>query len=118
MAHCNTTFQQMLKFNPRDHFSGLEQGHGTGRQARSFTLWNQLVHMVFIQLTVRTSLRDGVASLKARFKILYHLGARPVARSTFADANNWRPASFFEALFGLMYPQKRRVFGCSGGVPR
>jgi hypothetical protein len=26
-----------------------------------------------------------------------------VARSTFADANNRRPASFFEALFGLMY---------------
>ena len=28
---------------------------------------------------------------------------RPVARSTFADANNRRPASFFAALFGLMY---------------
>jgi hypothetical protein len=81
----------------------LEQEHGTGRQARSFTRWNQLVHLVFIQLTARASLRDGVASLKARFKNLYHLGARPVARSTFADANNRRPASFFEALFGVMY---------------
>jgi putative transposase len=81
----------------------LEQEHSTGRQARSFTRWNQLVHLVFIQLTARTSLRDGVASLKARFKNLYHLGARPAARSTFADANNRRPASFFEALFGLMY---------------
>jgi hypothetical protein len=26
-----------------------------------------------------------------------------VPRSTFADANNQRPASFFEALLGLMY---------------
>jgi len=103
MAHCNTIFQQMLKLIPRHHFSRLEQEHGTGRQARSFTRWNQLVHLVFIQLTARASLRDGVASLKARFKNLYHLGARPVARSTFADANNRRPASFFEALFGLMY---------------
>ena len=103
MAHCNTIFQQMLKLIPRHHFSRLEQEHSTGRQARSFTRWNQLVHLVFIQLTARTSLRDGVASLKARFKNLYHLGARPVARSTFADANNRRPASFFEALFGLMY---------------
>jgi hypothetical protein len=93
----------MLKLIPRHHFSRLEQEHGTGRQARSFTRWNQLVHLVFIQLTARASLRDGVASLKARFKNLYHLGARPVARSTFADANNRRPASFFEALFGLMY---------------
>jgi putative transposase len=93
----------MLKLIPRHHFSRLEQEHGTGRQARSFTRWNQLVHLVFIQLTARASLRDGVASLKARFKNLYHLGARPVARSTFADANNRRPASFFEALFGVMY---------------
>jgi putative transposase len=93
----------MLKLIPRHHFSRLEQEHGTGRQARSFTRWNQLVHLVFIQLTARASLRDGVASLKARFKNLYHLGAWPVARSTFADANNRRPASFFEALFGVMY---------------
>jgi hypothetical protein len=50
----------------------LEQEHSTGRQARSFTRWNQLVHLAFIQLTARTSLRDGVASLKARFKNLYH----------------------------------------------
>jgi hypothetical protein len=103
MAHCNTIFQQMLKLIPRHHFARLEQEHGTGRQARSFTRWNQLVHLVFIQLTARASLRDGVASLKARFKDLYHLGARPVARSTFADANNRRPASFFEALFYVMY---------------
>jgi putative transposase len=56
-----------------------------------------------MQLTARASLRDGISSLKARGKSLYHLGVKPVARSTFADANNQRPASFFEALFGLMY---------------
>jgi hypothetical protein len=50
MAHCNTIFQQMLKLIPRHHFCRLEQEHGTGRQARSFTRWNQLVHLVFIQL--------------------------------------------------------------------
>jgi len=103
MAHCNTIFHQMLKLIPRHHFARLEQEHGTGRKARSFTRWHQLVHLLFMQLTARASLRDGVASMKARFKNLYHLGAKPVARSTFADANNRRPASFFEALFTLMY---------------
>jgi len=38
----------MLKLIPRHHFCRLEQEHGTGRQARSFTRWNQLVHLVFI----------------------------------------------------------------------
>ena len=103
MAHCNTIFHQMLKLIPRHHFAKLEAEHGTGRKARSFTRWSQLVHLLSMQLTARVSLRDGVSSLKARIKSLYHLGVKPVARSTFADANNQRPASFFEALFGLMY---------------
>ncbi len=103
MAHCNTIFHQMLKLIPRHHFAKLEAEHGTGRKARSFTRWSQLVHLLSMQLTARVSLRDGVSSLKARVKSLYHLGVKPVARSTFADANNQRPATFFEALFGLMY---------------
>jgi Transposase DDE domain/Domain of unknown function (DUF4372) len=93
----------MLKLIPRHHFSKLEREHGTGRPPRTFSRWHQLVHLIFMQVTSRASLRDGVAALKARFSNLYHLGVRPVARSTFADANNRRPASFFEALFGLMY---------------
>jgi hypothetical protein len=103
MAHCNTIFHQMLKLIPRHHFAKLEAEHSTGRKARSFTRWSQLVHLLSMQLTARVSLRDGVSSLKARIKSLYHLGIKPVARSTFADANHQRPASFFEALFGLMY---------------
>lgn len=103
MAHCNTIFHQMLKLIPRHVFAKLEAEHGTGRKARTFTRWSQLVHLLSMQLTARASLRDGIASLKARLKSLYHLGVKPVARSTFADANNNRPASFFEALFGAMY---------------
>ena len=103
MAHCNTIFHQMLKLIPRHHFGKLETEHGTGRKARSFTRWSQLVHLLSMQLTARVSLRDGVSSLKARIKSLYHLGVKPVPRSTFADANNQRPASFYEALFSLMY---------------
>jgi len=93
----------MLKLIPRHHFAKLEAEHGNGRKARSFTRWSQLVHLLSMQLTARASLRDGVASLKARVKSLYHLGVKPVPRSTFADANRHRPASFFEALFALMY---------------
>jgi Transposase DDE domain/Domain of unknown function (DUF4372) len=103
MAHCNTIFHQMLKLIPRHHFAKLEAEHGTGRKARSFSRWSQLVHLLSMQLTARASLRDGIVSLKARLKSLYHLGVKPVARSTFADANSQRPASFFAALFALMY---------------
>jgi putative transposase len=93
----------MLKLIPRHLFAKLEAEHGTGRKARTFNRWSQLVHLLAMQLMARVSLRDCVSSLKARLKSLYHLGVRPVARSTFADANHKRPASFFEALFGLVY---------------
>lgn len=109
MAHCNTIFGQMLKLIPRHHFSTLEEHYGTGRAARSFSRWDQFVHLLFMQLTGRVSLRDGIAGLKARVRSLYHLGVRAVARSTFADANNRRPAAFFEALFGRCYQRCQPV---------
>jgi len=102
----------MLKLIPRHHFSRLEREHGTGLPPRIFSRWHQLVHLIFMQVTSRASLRDGVAALKARFTNLYHLGVRPVARSTFADANNRRPASFFAAIFALMYQR------CLAPAPR
>ncbi|MCK9375571.1 MAG: DUF4372 domain-containing protein, partial [Syntrophobacterales bacterium] len=67
------------------------------------TIFHQMLKLISMQLTARASLRDGIASLKARIKSLYHLGVKPVARSTFSDANNGRPASFFAAIFAHMY---------------
>jgi hypothetical protein len=107
MAHCNTVFHQMLKFIPRHRFADLEKEHGTGRKARKFSRWNQFVALMFMQITARASLRDSVESLGVRNRFLYHLGLRDVCRSTFSDANNKRPASFFKALFDLTYQQCR-----------
>jgi hypothetical protein len=62
---------------------------------------------MFMQLTGRASLRDGIQSINSRAQNLYHVGAKPVSRSTFADANNMRPASFYEALFEKAYQHCR-----------
>jgi len=97
----------MLKIISRHDFSTLEKRHGTGRKARTFSRWNQFVHLMFMQLTARASLRDGIQSLTSRAKNLYHLGGKPVSRSTFADANAKRPSSFYESLFQKMYNQCR-----------
>jgi putative transposase len=58
MAHCTTIFAQMPKLIPRHHFPSLEQQYGTGRAAGSFSRWDQFVHLLFMQLTGRASLRD------------------------------------------------------------
>ena len=109
MAHCNTLFHSMLNFIPRHQFAALENQHSTGRKFRNFSRWNQFTHLMFMQLTGRASLRDGIQSMNSRARDLYHLGAKPVARATFADANNMRPASFYQALFEKMYQRCRIV---------
>ncbi|MBM4289062.1 MAG: DUF4372 domain-containing protein [Deltaproteobacteria bacterium] len=58
MAHYNTIFHQMLKLIPRHHFAKLEAEHGTGRKARSFSRWSQLVHLLSMQLTARAESED------------------------------------------------------------
>src|SRR4030042_875316 len=70
MAHCNTIFHQMLKLIPRHDFAKLETEHGTGRQARSFTRWSQLVHLLSMQLTARACLR-GCQPLAPKHKFRF-----------------------------------------------
>lgn len=109
MAHRNTIFHSMLNFIPRHQFAALENLHSTGRKSRKFSRWNQFVHLMFMQLTGRASLRDGIQSMNSRVRDLYHLGAKPVARATFADANNKRPASLYQALFEKLYQHCRMI---------
>jgi len=109
MAHNNTLFHSMLKIIPRHEFSILEQRHSTGRKARSFTRWNQFVHLMFMQITSRSSLRDGIQSITSKARNLYHIGSKPVSRSTFADANAKRPSTFYEELFQKMYKRCKPI---------
>lgn len=109
MAHHNTLFHSMLSVIPRHQFEALEKQHSTARPAREFSRWNQFVHLMFMQLTGRSSLRDGIQAMNSRFTNLYHLGAKPVARSTFADANHTRPASLYASLFERIYQRCRII---------
>ena len=107
VAHSNTVFHQLLSMIPRHIFSTLERKHITGRKPRVFSLWSQFCALTFIQVAARRSMRDGLRNLEAASSHLYHLGMRRVARSTFSDANNSRPAAFFKDLFGEMYAKCR-----------
>lgn len=112
MAHSTTLFSQMLSQIPRHLFQKLEARHKTGRASRKFGFKEQFTVMAFIQLAARRSMRDGLRCLEAAKKRLYHWGLKPVARSTFADANNARPVDFFKDMFAEMYTL------CAKSAPR
>ena len=78
--------------------------YGTEARVRHFGCRQQLICMVFAQLTWREGLRDIVTCLNARPEALYHLGfSEPLARSTLAEANEQRDWRLWEDLAkGLM----------------
>ena len=118
MAHRNTIFRQLLQLLDRNAFDAIERkGFQPKRKYRTLTRWGQLVAMMFAHITDRSSLRDIEKQFRFKAYNLYHLGIRPVKRSTLADANNTRPAGFFESLFRHQYakcvnfaPKKRFRF--------
>jgi putative transposase len=104
MAHSSTIFSQLLQLVSKHYFKRIEQeGFKPGRKPRSLTRWGQFVAMMFAHLSGRSSLRDIASQLGAQARRLYHLGVKGVKRSTPSDANQDRPAEFFESVFHHLY---------------
>lgn len=99
MSHHNTAFHQLLKPLSRHDFEGLARIHHKGQKLRSASRWDQFIGMAMSQLSGRQSLRDIQSNLEAQQDKLYHLGAKPIARSTLARLNEQQPADLYEALF-------------------
>ena len=73
------------------------------------TRFSQFVALSTAHLAGRHSLRDVVANLAAQGSRLYHLGARPVSRSSLARVNEEQPYTLYESLFGKLYERCRRI---------
>ena len=99
MSHHNTAFQQLLKPLCRHEFEKLAKTHHAGQKLRSVSRWDQFIGMAMSQLSGRQSLRDIQSNLEAQQHKLYHLGAKPIARSSLARLNENQPAELYQALF-------------------
>lgn len=99
MSHSNTAFHQLLKPISRHEFETLAKQHHSGQKLRSATRWDQFIGMAMSQLSGRQSLRDIESNLESQQGKLYHLGAKPIARSTLARLNEKQPAELYQRLF-------------------
>ena len=75
---------------------------GTEYHARGFSSWSHFVAMPFGQLAGIDSLRGIEAGLATQSKYLYHLGVKPIHRSTLAYANEHRSHELFKKIFEWM----------------
>ena len=90
---------------------------------KHFICWNQLLTLMFGQLSGRESLRDLVTVLDAHQSKCYHLGlgARPASRNAVSLANQTRDCRIFEEFASFMMEEAGRecavdVFGLDGNV--
>ena len=99
MSHHNTAFHQLLKPLSRHEFERLAKQHHSGQKLRSATCWDQFIGMSMSQLSGRQSSPDIQSNLESQQDKLYHLGAKPIARSTLARINETQPAELYQSVF-------------------
>ena len=99
MSHPNTEFHQLLKPLSRHEFEAEAKRHHAGQKLRSASRWDQFIGMAQSQLSGRQSLRDIQSNLQAQQHKLYHLGAKPIVRSTLARLNERPPTKLYENVF-------------------
>ena len=104
-------FAQLIEFLDNNKFRHLVDKYDGNRYVKHFTCWNQLLAMMFGQLSNRESLRDLIVAFEAHRAKQYHLGLgrKPIAKTTFASANQNRDYRIFED-FAHQKTDKHNVF--------
>ena len=102
MRHQNSVFHCVLKHVPWHEFDRLVAVFAADARVRRLTSKDQLVALLYGQLSGAASLREIVAGLESHAARLYHVGADRVRRSTLSDANALRPSALFAELLAVM----------------
>ncbi|RPH34457.1 MAG: IS4 family transposase [Bacteroidales bacterium] len=90
-------FTQLTDFLPKRVFDCIVTRYSGDKKVRHFSCWNQMLCMVFGQLTSRDSLRDLIVAIEAHNRKTYHLGfGKSVTRSNLSKANESRNSKIFE----------------------
>ncbi len=122
-------FAQLVSFLNRSKFNRIVAKYDGdkyvkhfNKYVKHFTCWNQLLALMFGQLSNRESLRDLIVALDAHHSKCYHLGmGRNVSRSSLARANGDRDYHIFEAYAYYLISEAREkratdIFKLGGNV--
>ena len=97
MNHGKYVFSQLVEFLPQRVFDRFVTKYDGNKKVRHFTCWNQLLCMIFGQLSSRDSLRDLVIVIEAHQSKSYHLGfGKNVTRSNLSKSNEIRNYKIFD----------------------
>jgi hypothetical protein len=115
-------FAQLVEFLPQRVFDRMVLNHSGNKYIKHFSCWNQLLCLIFGQLSDRESLRDLAIIIEAHQSKTYHLGlGRNISRSNLSKANENRSYKIFEEfayhLIGLAQAKNSNdVFEIKGKI--
>jgi hypothetical protein len=104
-------FAQVVEYLPRHGFDRLVQRHRGERYTKRLSCRDQLLALVFGQLSYRESLRDVTLCLETHRAKLYHLGFRSLPQlSALARANEKRSWKIFRDLCLSLIIEARTLY--------
>lgn len=104
----NTRFAELLKGLNRGAFAKVVDSHEADKHSKGFRSWDQLVAMLYAQISGCRSLRELEAGFNSQRLHHYHLGSRDIRRSTLAEANSKRDSAVFADLCGELLQKAHR----------
>ena len=122
MYNFKYVFSQLTAFLNRSKFNRLVAKYNGDRYVKHFSCWNQLLTLMFGQLSNRESLRDLIVSIEAHNRKWKPLGfGMNVTRSNLAKANTNRDYRIFEDFAYYLVSEARRkratdIFKLDGNV--
>lgn len=105
-------FNQLVSFLNRSKFNRIVAKYNGDKYVKHFTCWNQLLALMFGQLSNRESLRDLIVALDAYHSKCYHLGMdKNVSKTSLARSNGDRDYRIFEeyAYYLVNEARQKRV---------
>lgn len=110
MDNSRYVFSQITDFLPKRVFDTIVKKYDGDKYVRHFSCWNQMLCMIFGQLTNRDSLRDLALAIDAHRNKAYHLGlGKSVTRSNLAKANEHRNSLIFEEFAFQLIDRARKL---------
>lgn len=100
--------QQIMEALPHETFNRIVKAHEADKHSKGFGCWDQLIAMIYAQLSGASSLRVLESGFNSQSNHHYHLGTEPIRRSTLADANARRNTEVFAETARILMTQAQR----------
>jgi hypothetical protein len=95
---------------PQRIFDRIVASHKGNYRVRHFSCWNQMLCMMFGQLSNRDSLSDLIVTISAHTQKFYHLGfGKGVSKANLAKANEKRDCAIYEEFAQHLISTARQI---------